>query len=538
MSVTPRSLGRHALAFLFLITSLVLVLASPAAAHTGFESSSPADGETITEPVFEISLTFAGEATPAGDGFVVLDPDGLIRTPDEVLSGDNLTWTLRFTEPLTDGVVGVRWKVAAPDAHPIEGSFSFTVDAPAIATEAPSTSVPSSEPEVATTPPDGTASTNSDETAAELTQEAATEPAATSASAETSVALDEFLDTSVESASGVARVGDIGRALGVVGFVLAFGGVAFAALALRGDESDIRAVLFWVRRAAVVVMIGVTIRAAAQVATLASDWSGLWSPSALSDALVSSFGAAVLLRLAGGVLIATGAKLNTQCAHVASDPVATVKQLAAVGAGTATVTTPSPGQSEPPIVHEGDNAWHIAKSPAAFVGAAVLALSYLFDGHTVSEGPRWLHALANSVHVVTAATWAGGVVMLALVIARRHRRNADLRALQLAVRFSVVAVIALVGASAAGVALTVVILDSVSEIWTTPWGQLLVVKTLLVSVAAAGGGYNHRVVIPALERSPNDEAVAHRFRTIVTLEAVALVTVAVVTGLLVAASSS
>ncbi len=146
--------------------------------------------------------------------------------------------------------------------------------------------------------------------------------------------------------------------------------------------------------------------------------------------------------------------------------------------------------------------------------------------------------MANTVHVTTAATWAGGVVMLALVIARRHRRNADTRALQLAVRFSVVATIALIGAAVAGVALTVVILDSVSDLWATSWGQLLIAKVLLVGVAAAGGGYNHRIVIPALERSPGNDVVGHRFRTIVTLEAVALVSVTLVTGLLIAASAT
>ena len=232
-------------------------------------------------------------------------------------------------------------------------------------------------------------------------------------------------------------------------------------------------------------------------------------------------------------------KIDVHSAHVAADPVATVKQLATVGAGTTTAALPrNPVQAMPPMVHEHDNAWHIAKSPVAFAGAALMVLSYVFDGHTVSEGPRLLHAVANSVHVVTAATWAGGVVMLALVIARRHRRNADTRALQLAVRFSVVATVALVGAAIAGVALSIVILDSVSEIWTTSWGQLLILKTVLVGVAAAGGGYNHRIVIPALERAPDDVETAHRFRSIVTLEAVALVAVTIVTALLIAASAS
>lgn len=75
-----------------LVAILAIVFsASPAAAHTGFESSSPADGDMINEPITEITLTFSGEATPAGEGFIVLDPDGTIRTPDEITTNDNLT---------------------------------------------------------------------------------------------------------------------------------------------------------------------------------------------------------------------------------------------------------------------------------------------------------------------------------------------------------------------------------------------------------------------------------------------------------------
>ena len=78
--------------------------------------------------------------------------------------------------------------------------------------------------------------------------------------------------------------------------------------------------------------------------------------------------------------------------------------------------------------------------------------------------------------------------------------------------------------------LSIVILDSVSEIWTTPWGRLRIVKTLLVGMAAVGGGYNHKIIIPTLAKSPGDKAVANRFARIITIEAIALAGVAIVTG--------
>jgi copper transport protein len=484
--------------------SLLLLLAAPASAHTGFESSSPAAGETIDRPVTEISLTFSGEATPAGDGFVILDPEGIVRVPDEITSPDNLTWTLGFDEPLVEGTVAVRWRVAAPDAHPIEGSFSFNVDAAVPITGNSAESLAASEELVSP------------------------------------VDLVDFLDTTNASPTGVARVGDVGRAISLLGVVMAIGGITFAALTLRGNRSDIKAVLYWVRRAGLFTMLGVLVEGAAQVAKLAAGWSGLWSLSALVDGLGSSFGVALLLRFIGGALIGSGARLNIHSAEVAADPVVAVKQLVSVGAGRSTpgaVAGPNKSTGEP-FLHAGDEAWHIGGNSAAFIGFMLIVGSFLFDGHTVSEGPRWIHGVANAIHVTTAATWAGGVTMLALVIARRHRRGADTRALQLAVRFSVVATIGLIAAAAAGMALTVVILDSVSEIWSTPWGRLLIAKVLLVCVVAAGGGYNHRIVIPALERRPDDEAVAHRFRTIVTFEAVGLVIVTVLTAILISTSSA
>ena len=105
-------------------------------------------------------------------------------------------------------------------------------------------------------------------------------------------------------------------------------------------------------------------------------------------------------------------------------------------------------------------------------------------------------------------------------------------------RFSVIATIALVAAGIAGTALSVLVIDSVSDLWGTPWGRLLALKVALVAVAAAGGAYNHRVIVPALDRHQADQATVDRFRTVVTIEAVALLAVAVVTAFLIAASAA
>ena len=530
-----------------LVAILAIVFsASPAAAHTGFESSSPADGDMINEPITEITLTFSGEATPAGEGFIVLDPDGTIRTPDEITTNDNLTWTLRFNEPLAGGDGGVRWMVAAPDAHPIDGSFSFTVTAPA-PTGDEELAQDSELDEPAAVPDESASSTEptADETAS---AEASTDtnptandqvaPGEVDAAVETEpVDLESFLDNGDAKPTGVDGIAATARVLSIVGTVLVIGGAAFAAFGLRGDASDTRAVLDWLRRGGVLVAVGAVIEAATTTVTLAGGWSALTSMTSLSNALWSTTGLAIALRASGGMLTATRIGVSTTIAQAAGDPVVAARQLAMVGGGRSN-PLPSHQNADEPFVYPDDHVWDASRSLVGLVGIALVAASFMFDGHTASEGPRLLHAVANLTHVTTAAIWTGGVAMLVLTMQRRRSDNRPTQALQLAMRFSVVATVALVAAGLAGLALSIVVLDSISEIWSTPWGRLLMLKVALVAAAAAGGAYNHRIVVPALDQNPDDQPTIDRFRSVVTFEAAALVAVVIATAFLIGASST
>ena len=485
------SLRGRRLAAVVVLATLLFWLSTPlAGAHTGFESSSPSDGAVVGEAVSEISLTFSGEATPTGDGFVVLDPNGAVRSPSEVASDDNLTWVLRFDEPLAGGSVGVRWTVAAPDAHPISGSFSFTITAEA-------------EPQPA-----------------ELNAGGQGEDASPAAAIPVET-LDSFLDAEPGPSAAITGVDAVASIINVLGAVIAIGGGVFAALALRGDRSDVRSVLFWIRRGGALLMVGAVLDGLTHVAEYAGGWSGMWSPTSLRDALWTSAGLAIALGLLGGALITTRTSLATTTAQA---PHSRSRNHEAT--------------AHRRLPHTTDHTWDVGAAIGALVGIALVAASFMFDGHTVSEGPRWLHAVVNLVHVVAAATWAGGVAMLAYVIWRRRHRAVDTHIYRLAARFSVIATGALVMAGLAGVALSVVILDSLSELWSTDWGRLLALKVGLVVIAATGGGYNHRVVVPALDRAPTDRAIIDRFRLVVSLEALALLAVAVVTALLIGASST
>jgi copper transport protein len=333
----------------------------------------------------------------------------------------------------------------------------------------------------------------------------------------------------------------------LLGAIVGIGALVFAGAVLRGDRRDVHHVLHWVRRAGLLAVLGATLELVAQVAVEGGGWKGLWSPSVIGTVIASSFGIAVALRIAGGVALTSGARIEVTHAANAPDPVVAIKGLVSVGAGPA-LPTRRDGERPPedrlgnesgePYLHHGDQAWlPTSDSTGAVLGALALVAAHLFDGHTVTKGDRIVTAIVDVVHVVGGAVWAGGVFVLVAVLWRRHRQGRELRALQLAVRFSVIATLALVAVGAAGAVLTVIVLDTFSELWTTEWGRTLLVKTAFVALAAAAGGYNHKVLIPQLHRASDNPALSRRFQTIVTAEAAALIAVLIATALLMGAAS-
>lgn len=475
---------------------VVWLSAAPALAHTSFEASNPADGAILEAPIDRIELIFSGEAEPAGDGFVVLDPSGTVVVPDRISSADNLTWVLEFDEPLAGGMAGVRWSVAAPDAHPIEGSFAFTT--PAIVG-----------------PPTEAA------TGVERPIESAN--------------LSEFLTVESDKAPLLGTFGVFARSLALLGSMIAIGGIVFAAAVMRGSERDIRGVLFWVRRSAVVLAFGGALELVHQLAVVNGDWLTIWPLATIGETLWSPLGLAIMLRIAGAVLMLR-AHLNVVPATVAADPVLAMHAAVPMGAG----PRHGGGSTDAPIyLRPDDKAWRVDGGLAVvLIGIIATLASFTFDGHTVTEGVRSLTALVAMVHVGAGAVWAGGLAMLAYVVWIRHRRGEDSQALQLAVRFSVVAAAALVLAGLAGGLLSFIILDSASELWSTPWGRVLLAKVALVAVAGAAGGYNHKVLIPhMMTRAPNDPRADVEFRRTVTAEGAAIAVVVILTAVLVGSAS-
>ena len=294
-----------------------LVAPSIASAHTHFESATPGEGDVISEPVDVVTIVFTAEASPTGDEFVALTPDGVVQAASGFETADDKTFTVRFDPPLAGGQVGIRWNVQSADSHPIAGAFVFTVDAPAPTTAPPSTQAPATTVAPATTAPpadvaidaevtadDGTADDTDEATAASPSVVDADPPpddvdpvpsdvSDVTAAAAPALSLDDFLD--VDDSVPGETTASVGRVIGFLGVTIGLGALAFVATALRGRRDEIRRVLLAVRVLGVVLVVGAAIeyvgvsRIGAE--SIASGWS-------------TSPGFATVLRIVGGIGLA------------------------------------------------------------------------------------------------------------------------------------------------------------------------------------------------------------------------------------------
>ena len=503
-------------------------------AHTSFVGSDPANGEVVSDPVDTITIEFTGVSTEAGDGFVVLDPAGRLRKPTSVTTEDSKVFQLTFDPALAGGVVGVRWSVRAGDAHPIDGSFSFTAGGivPVAPSEAESATVAPAEP-AATAAPEEPAATVAPEESATT---AAPEESAAAGSSDTVptlpeqvIALDEFLQ--VDETRPSETTATIGRLLSIGSIVLAIGFLVFAATTLRGSRAEVDGMITAVRIVGGVIVVGAAVEYLG-VARIAEE--------SLTSAWSSSAGGAIVLRTLAGLGIALGVVATTSPVRARR----AARSLSSA-AGTSTnddvdsdVRTATASIIDSPPVRADRYRWQPDRSSwAAYVGVGLAVVSFWFDGHTVSKGIRPLHAVANSVHVVAGSVWVGGVVAMAAVLWIRHRRQQPTGALELVVRFSSVASVALGAVVVAGVVMAVSILDSFGELTSTQWGQTLLLKSAAAGLAMLAGAYNHFRLMPALVGRPDDTAVQDSVRSTVTVEAIMLGFVVITTAWLVAAAT-
>jgi copper transport protein len=133
----------------------------------------------------------------------------------------------------------------------------------------------------------------------------------------------------------------------------------------------------------------------------------------------------------------------------------------------------------------------------AFVLALAFASGLSLSGHSAADaGASWKSQVADWAHLSAASLWIGGLIQLVLVVwplMPDLRRDAFLA-------FSRLATVCVGVLLLAGIYLAILRLPQVNDLWTTHYGEVLLVKIGLVSLAFAWGGLHKLVAVPLVER--------------------------------------
>lgn len=113
---------------LWMTIACVLLFSNNALAHTGLESSTPAQWSTVTEKLNDITLSFLTKIEETSSFTLTNSSDEEIEVEDITVNDHLLTGNV--TESLANGAYQINWKIIGADGHPIEGVIDFVLDAP------------------------------------------------------------------------------------------------------------------------------------------------------------------------------------------------------------------------------------------------------------------------------------------------------------------------------------------------------------------------------------------------------------------------
>lgn len=458
-ALTARTLPSPMPAALALLAALVLVLlaATPAAAHASLEGGSVTDGQVLETAPEELFLDFNEDVVAPRSGLRVyddagerVDEGGTTQDP-----GDPDVVRTRLADGLDDGSYVVTFRVTSADGHPISGALLFSV---------------------------GEEAAGADQLVGQVFTSDADRPWAIAAA--------------------------VGRWVTYAGALLAAGAALVLWWLRRVIAPEVAPASRIIRTAALVAVAATALGAVVQAVLVNGDGLGALDGEGLVAALAGFYGVSVAVRM--------------------------------VGAGAL---------------------WALARRQAvtgwpAVAAAGVLLGSLLLEGHTITTGPAAVVWPAAAVHVATGALWFGGLVVLGIALRGRRRADDPVGAGRLVARASSLFTWSVVAVVLAGSALSWVEVRALRAVLTTPYGQVLLAKLVVVLPLLALGAWNNRRLVPVLtarraRRQPaaqpaiaggsdevaeagrrRDAAWAHLSRT-VRIEAGLVVAVLAVTGVLV-----
>jgi len=154
-------------------------------------------------------------------------------------------------------------------------------------------------------------------------------------------------------------------------------------------------------------------------------------------------------------------------------------------------------------------------------GAAVLAPAV--SGHAGQTSPRGVAIPVDWVHIAAGAVWIGGLIGL-LVIAATLRVPGLVRTVP---RFSNVALVSVIALIGAGIGNSLFHLPTLSSLWETSYGKMVLIKIGVLAVAmlvASGNLLRNAPRLRAAERRPDlVEGAASLVKRLVSVEVVLVV---------------
>lgn len=327
VAVTSRRPSPHQLlaAVTLALLAVLLVPASPAAAHAVLTGSTPADGEALDASPSEVRLSFNEPVTANEGALRVYDAEGQ-RVDSGLLEGeDAATVAVGLPPTLPDSAYVATYRIVSADSHPITGTITFTVGE-----------------------------------AQPLDAEAVAAIAG-------------------PGAGPLGTVGSVLRGLGYVGTLLAAGSVIAAAVVARGPADRRRAAAIG-RPAAMVGAVAVVLHLPVQAAAVSGFGvlTAITDPAVLADTFTSGFGQSWLARLAALLALAApwfvptdGSRTEGSARRGTRAPLRWLGAAAAVALGSYLLDGHQ-RTVEPTWLLVGGDAIHLAGAAAWFGGIVLL----------------------------------------------------------------------------------------------------------------------------------------------------------------------
>ncbi|GAA2272353.1 copper resistance CopC/CopD family protein [Glycomyces scopariae] len=175
------------------------------------------------------------------------------------------------------------------------------------------------------------------------------------------------------------------------------------------------------------------------------------------------------------------------------------------------------------------------RHPRTALALALLAVAApALAGHSIAFGVQWIMIGADTVHLATAALWAGGLAGLLVMLAHRRRPGEAAGSALAVARFSACAGWSVALLASSGLVMALSIHREWDAFTGSDHGRTLVAKLALVALALALAGWNRFRLVPVVTAAAASGL--PRLRRILTVEAAAVAAAAVLTGLLVNAS--